>query len=149
VMPAPRARFHPCGVCTNSMPFSWWSMVSLGRSIQSVDYDIEFRRHRQNRSAEGRCPGHVRATSFVGVVHVIHYPAGKAADEVDLAYGNYGSVRGSASLVLPQIGGYQQSLSMEGQTLSFADSREHVTMDARCIAARSLGVRGLCMSMPT
>jgi len=76
---------------------------------------------------KGAAPVMYGATSFVGVVHVIHYPAGKAADEVDLAYGNYGSVRGSASLVLPQIGGYRQSLSVEGQNLGFADSREHVS----------------------
>src|SRR5712671_7864561 len=76
---------------------------------------------------KGAAPVMYGATSFVGVVHLIHYPAGKAADEADVAYGNYGSVRGSASLVLPQIGDYQQSLGVDGQTLSFADSREHVS----------------------
>jgi iron complex outermembrane receptor protein len=81
---------------------------------------------------KGAAPVMYGATSFVGVVHVIHYPAGKAADEVDLAYGNYGSVRGSASLVLPQIGGYQQSLNVDGQTLSFADGRERVS-DGRAL----------------
>jgi iron complex outermembrane receptor protein len=75
---------------------------------------------------KGAAPVMYGATSFVGVVQLIHYPAGKAADEADLAYGNYGSVRGSASLVLPQIGDYQQSLNVDGQTLRFADSREHV-----------------------
>jgi iron complex outermembrane receptor protein len=81
---------------------------------------------------KGAAPVMYGATSFVGVIHVIHYPAGQAADEVDLAYGNYGSVRGSASLVLPQIGDYQQSVSVDGQTLSFADSREHVS-DGRAL----------------
>jgi iron complex outermembrane receptor protein len=81
---------------------------------------------------KGAAPVMYGATSFVGVVHVIHYPAGKAADEVDLAYGNHGSVRGSASLVLPEIGGYQQSLSVDGQNLGFADSREHVS-DGRAL----------------
>jgi outer membrane receptor protein involved in Fe transport len=81
---------------------------------------------------KGAAPVMYGATSFVGVVHVIHYPAGKASDEVDLAYGNYGSVRGSASLVLPEIGGYQQSLSVDGQTLNFADNREHVS-DGRAL----------------
>jgi iron complex outermembrane receptor protein len=76
---------------------------------------------------KGAAPVMYGATSFVGVVHLIHYPAGKAADEADIAYGTYGSVRGSASLVLPQIGDYQQSLNVDGQSLSFADSREHVT----------------------
>jgi iron complex outermembrane receptor protein len=81
---------------------------------------------------KGAAPVMYGATSFVGVVHMIHYPAGKAADEVDLAYGNYGSVRGSASLVLPQIGDYQQSLNVDGQDLGFADGREHVT-DGRAL----------------
>jgi iron complex outermembrane receptor protein len=81
---------------------------------------------------KGAAPVMYGATSFVGVIHVIHYPAGKAADEADVAYGNYGSVRGSASLVLPQFGGYQQSLSVDGQTLGFADSREHVS-DGRAL----------------
>src|ERR1700716_3857039 len=39
---------------------------------------------------KGAAPVMYGATSFVGVVHVIHYPAGKAADEADLAYGTYG-----------------------------------------------------------
>ena len=81
---------------------------------------------------KGAAPVMYGATSFVGVVHVIHYPAGKAADEADLAYGTYGSVRGSASLVLPQIGDYQQSLSVGGQHLGFADGREHIS-DGRAL----------------
>ena len=76
---------------------------------------------------KGAAPVLYGATSFVGVVHVIHYPAGKAADEAELAYGNYGSVRGSASLVLPQIGDYRQSLSIDGRNQGFADGRERVS----------------------
>src|ERR1700726_3128195 len=80
----------------------------------------------------GAAPVMYGATSFVGVVHVIHYPAGKAADEADLAYGTYGSLQGSASLALPQIGDYQQSLSVGGRHLGFADGREHVS-DGRAL----------------
>ena len=53
---------------------------------------------------KGAAPVMYGATSFVGVVQAIHYPAGQAADAADLAYGSYGSVRGSASFVLPQLG---------------------------------------------
>jgi iron complex outermembrane receptor protein len=67
------------------------------------------------------------ATSFVGVVHAIHYPAGEAANEADIAYGNYGSVRGSASLVLPQLGSWRQSLAVDGQNLGYSDARESVS----------------------
>src|SRR5450432_1540288 len=44
---------------------------------------------------KGAAPVMYGATSFVGVVQALHYPAGDAANEVDVAYGNYGSARGS------------------------------------------------------
>jgi iron complex outermembrane receptor protein len=75
----------------------------------------------------GAAPVLYGATSFVGVVHAIHYPAGEAADEANLAFGTYGSVRGSASISLPQIGTYRQSLAVDGQNLGFADGREVVS----------------------
>ncbi len=76
---------------------------------------------------KGSAPVMFGATSFVGVVQQVHYPAGQAADEIDLAYGEYGSARGSASLALPQIGDYKQSLAIDGQSLGFADRREAVS----------------------
>jgi len=75
---------------------------------------------------KGAAPVLYGATSFVGVVHVIHYAAGEAADEADFAYGTYGSIRGSAALVLPPLQNYRQSLSIDGQNLGFADAREAV-----------------------
>jgi iron complex outermembrane receptor protein len=76
---------------------------------------------------KGAAPVMYGATSFVGVVHAIHYPAGEAANEADFAYGSYGSVRGSASLVLPQIGNYRQSFAIDGEDVGFADPRERVS----------------------
>ena len=76
---------------------------------------------------KGAAPVMYGATSFVGVVQVIHFPAGAAADEADLAYGTYGSVRGSASVALPQLGNYRESLAIDGQSLGFADAREVVS----------------------
>ena len=76
---------------------------------------------------KGAAPVMYGATSFVGVVQAIHYPAGEAADEVDLAYGQYGSVRGSLSAALPAIGDYQQSIAIDGQSVGFADARERVS----------------------
>jgi iron complex outermembrane receptor protein len=76
---------------------------------------------------KGAAPVMYGATSFVGVVHVIHYPAGEAANEANLAHGSYGSVRGSAAVALPEIGGYRQSIAIDGQNLGFADPREAVT----------------------
>jgi outer membrane receptor protein involved in Fe transport len=76
---------------------------------------------------KGAAPVLYGATAFVGVVQVLHYPAGEAADAADLAYGTYGSVRGSLSAALPTVGNYRQSLAVDGQTLGFADAREGVT----------------------
>jgi iron complex outermembrane recepter protein len=76
---------------------------------------------------KGSAPVMYGATSFVGVVHAIHYPAGEAANEADAAYGNYGSVKGSTSFVLPQVGDWRESLAADGESLGFADAREIVS----------------------
>ncbi|MDP9089339.1 MAG: TonB-dependent receptor [Pseudomonadota bacterium] len=78
---------------------------------------------------KGAAPVMYGATSFVGVVHAIHYPAGEAADQADIAYGTYGSVRGSASFVLPPLGAWRQSLAVDGESLGFADSREMISYE--------------------
>lgn len=75
---------------------------------------------------KGAAPVMFGATSFVGVVQALHYPAGQASDEASLAYGNHGSWSGSAALALPQVGGYKQSFAIDGQDLGFSDRREQV-----------------------
>jgi iron complex outermembrane recepter protein len=90
---------------------------------------------------KGSAPVMYGATSFVGVVQVLHYPAGKAANEADLSYGTYGSVRGSASMVLPQVGSYRQSLAIDGERLGFADARESVA-DQRARYRSAVAVAG-------
>src|SRR5450432_3768451 len=61
---------------------------------------------------KGPAPVMYGATSFVGVVQALHYPAGQASNEVDIAYGNHGSWSGSAALALPQSGDYKQSFAI-------------------------------------
>jgi iron complex outermembrane receptor protein len=78
---------------------------------------------------KGAAPVMYGATAFVGVVQAIHYPAGKAADAADIAFGSYGSLRGSASIALPAAGSYRQSLAIDGQHLGFADGRETVSSE--------------------
>lgn len=75
---------------------------------------------------KGAAPVMFGATSFVGVVQALHYPAGQASNEVDIAYGNHGSWSGSAALALPQSGDYKQSFAIDGQNLGFSDPREVV-----------------------
>src|SRR5207244_12981598 len=79
------------------------------------------------------------ATSFVGVVHVLHYPAGEAADTADLALGNYDSARGSAAFALPRWGNYRQSFAASGESHGFADKREKVS-DGRLLYRGALDV---------
>src|ERR1700680_1546151 len=55
---------------------------------------------------KGAAPVMYGATSFVGVVQVIHYPAGQASNEIDAAYGNYNSFRGSVAVALPSSEAY-------------------------------------------
>jgi iron complex outermembrane receptor protein len=72
---------------------------------------------------KGSAPVMFGATSFVGVVQALHYPAGEASNEVDIAYGNHDSWSGSAALALPQSGDYRQSFAIDGQDLGFSDRR--------------------------
>ena len=76
---------------------------------------------------KGAAPVMYGATSFVGVVHVLHYPAGQASNTADVALGSYGSVRGSAAFVLPEWDGYRHSFAADAEHLGFADDREKVS----------------------
>ena len=76
---------------------------------------------------KGAAPVMYGATSFVGVVHVLHYPAGEASEEASAALGSYGSARGAAAFALPQLGNYKQSFAADGENLGFADGREKVS----------------------
>ncbi len=101
--------------------------VPWGGAFNPAITTLDFNNVERVEVLKGAAPVLYGATSFVGVVHVIHYPAGAAANEADLAYGTYGSIRGSGSLALPQVGTYRQSLAIDGQNLGFADARETVT----------------------
>src|SRR6516162_6983723 len=76
---------------------------------------------------KGAAPVMYGATSFVGVVHVLHFPAGQAANTADVAFGNYGSVRGSAAFALPGWDGYRHSFAADGESIGFADKRENAS----------------------
>jgi iron complex outermembrane receptor protein len=75
---------------------------------------------------KGSAPVIYGATSFVGVIQVIHYAAGQASNEAQIGYGSYGSVHGSAAIVLPQLGDFRQSLAVDGHALNFSDSRQKI-----------------------
>lgn len=74
----------------------------------------------------GSAPVMYGATSFVGVIQVIHYPAGTAADDAQIGYGSYGSVRASASKALDPIGDYRQSIAVDVEDLAFKNAAQEI-----------------------
>ena len=75
---------------------------------------------------KGAAPVVYGATAFVGVIQVIHYPAGRAADQAELSYGSFGSLRGSGSIALPALGGWRQSLAASGERERYSVSRQAI-----------------------
>jgi iron complex outermembrane receptor protein len=75
---------------------------------------------------KGPAPVLFGATSFVGVIQVIHYPAGQSTNDAEVSYGSYGSGGVSASSSLPAIGEYEQSLEFNAEKLGFSDARETI-----------------------
>ncbi len=85
---------------------------------------LDFTNVRQLEVMKGAAPVMYGATSFVGVVQLLHNPAGQAASQADFAYGTYGSFKGSVSFNLPATDNLKQSLALEAKHLGFADDRE-------------------------
>ncbi|MDE8342558.1 MAG: TonB-dependent receptor [Acidocella sp.] len=73
---------------------------------------------------KGAAPVDFGATSFVGVIQAIHYPAGEAENRVMLGAGSQGQAIGTLSTALPTIGDYRQSISVEGASRSYDVARE-------------------------
>ncbi len=101
--------------------------VPWGGAFNPGITSLDFTNAQRVEVMKGSAPVMYGATSFVAVVQLLHYPAGEASNEADIAVGNYGSARGSASFVLPEFDGYRQSIAMDGQSLGFADDRENVS----------------------
>jgi outer membrane receptor protein involved in Fe transport len=75
----------------------------------------------------GPAPVMYGATSFVGVIHVIHNGAGGTRRNLELSGGSYSSGRAAFSTALPDLGGFQQSLSVTGEQQGFKDDRTEYT----------------------
>ena len=71
----------------------------------------------------GSAPVMYGATSFVGVIQVIHRQPGAPGVNVSAWGGSYGSGGGAASAPLPAIGSYQQSLIVNGEQQGFSQNR--------------------------
>ena len=75
---------------------------------------------------KGPSPVALGQNAFVGVIQVIHAPAGEATPVLSLAGGEHGSYEGALVLNLPKVGGLKQTLSLSGESQGFADRFEKV-----------------------
>jgi iron complex outermembrane receptor protein len=71
----------------------------------------------------GSAPVMYGATSFVGVIQVLHRQAGAPGRTVQISGGSYGSGSAAVSLALPSAGALRQSLSVSGERRGFKDDR--------------------------
>lgn len=71
----------------------------------------------------GSAPVMYGATSFVGVIHVLHRQAGTEGTNVRISGGSYGSGSAAVSMALPSAGNLRQSLSVNAERQGFKDDR--------------------------
>jgi len=71
----------------------------------------------------GSAPVMYGATSFVGVIHVIHRAAGDSEQMARLGYGSFDSATFTASTALPPTDRYRHSLALDGERRGFSDPR--------------------------
>jgi iron complex outermembrane receptor protein len=74
----------------------------------------------------GAAPVMYGATSFVGVIHVIHRAAGEPGRLARLSYGSFGSATLTASSALPPGDRYRHSLVVDGEHRGYSDPRAGV-----------------------
>ncbi len=71
----------------------------------------------------GPAPVMYGATSFAGVIHVIHRQAGAAGRTARLSAASHGSGSAAFSTALPELGTLHQSLAVQGERRGFRDDR--------------------------
>lgn len=70
----------------------------------------------------GAAPVMYGATSFIGVIHVIHSAAGEANNEVSVSVGNHHTVGASVSANLPKFGTVNQSIYLDLNKQQFSQN---------------------------
>ncbi|HTK94464.1 MAG TPA: TonB-dependent receptor [Terriglobales bacterium] len=71
----------------------------------------------------GPAPVSYGATSFVGVINVVHQPVESTARSLTLTGGSFGSGGGSFSTPFPLWGDWKSRLTLDGQREGFSDDR--------------------------
>ena len=100
--------------------------IPLGGAFNPAIPDLNLTDVERIEVLKGSAPVVYGATAFVGVIHVIHYPAGQAANQISVAAGSHDSWQGNVSIALPKIGGIEQSVAVSARRDGFSDSREKV-----------------------
>ena len=96
----------------------------------------------------GPAPVTYGATSFVGVIHVVHSPAATAGRYADVHGGSFGSGGGGLDFPLPSLGAWQSRFSGDFERQGFKDdhtlvSRGHALLrTGRALAGGQLWVGG-------
>src|SRR5579859_4700003 len=111
--------------------------VPLGGAFIPAIPDLDLTDVERIEVLKGAAPVLYGATAFVGVIQVIHYPAGQAANQIEAGFGAPDTWRGDASIVLPDAAGFKQSLAVEGKREGYSDPRERV--DERRVFYRAAG----------
>jgi len=88
----------------------------------------------------GSAPVLYGATSFVGVIHVIHYAAGASEQRAWVGAGSHGTTRAGVSTVLGDAGSWKQSVSASGELRKLAD--EDAGIDRGHVLYRAAGDLG-------
>lgn len=70
----------------------------------------------------GPAPVTYGATSFVGVIHIVHKTPASATQAFTARFGSYGSGGGSAAFAMPH-GAWQSRLTVDGERQGFQDER--------------------------
>ncbi|HET9637203.1 MAG TPA: TonB-dependent receptor [Gemmatimonadaceae bacterium] len=75
----------------------------------------------------GPAPVTYGATSFVGVIHVVHSPAANRSIYADIHGGSYGTGGGGVDFGLPSLGSWTSRLSADVDRIGFRDDHTSIT----------------------
>lgn len=98
--------------------------VPWGGAFNPATPSIDFTDVERIEILRGAAPVMFGATSFSGVIHVIHFAAGDAPTTITVGGGSYGSAFGSGTTSLPAMGGFKQSLAANIERRKFSVDRE-------------------------
>ena len=100
--------------------------VPLGGAFNPAIPDLDLTNVERVEVLKGAAPVLFGATVLVGVIQVIHYPAGAASNTFSGGYGSQGSWRAAGAIALPSIAGVSQSLALDFKRDGYEAPQEHV-----------------------